>query len=172
MLRIKRERGDGSPRTFLPFRSRAIHAAFSASRRRLGGQNLAALGTAAGENLAAVGSSHSLTETVDLGTMTAAGLIGTLHEYTSCFSHLCSTDLSLQQHIITDYTVMLGYYSRKRQEGQQLFLTFSVFLQAGVNRLLAAVFLPCPRFCGKQAKFMKNSEKTGRNISKRGCNPK
>ena len=32
-----------------------------------------------GQNLAAVGSSHSLTETVDLGTMTAAGLIGTLH---------------------------------------------------------------------------------------------
>ena len=54
------------------------------SRRRLGGQNLAALSTAAGENLAAVGSSHSLTETVNLGTMTTAGLIGTLHEYTSC----------------------------------------------------------------------------------------
>ncbi len=45
----------------------------------LGGQNLAALGTTAGQNLAAVGSSHSLTETVDLGTMTAAGLVGTLH---------------------------------------------------------------------------------------------
>ena len=51
----------------------------------LGGQNLAALCTAAGQNLAAVGSSHSLTETVDLGTMTAAGLVGTLHlHYTSC----------------------------------------------------------------------------------------
>ena len=79
---IKRERGDASPRTFLPFRSRASHAAVL--RRRLGGQNLAALSTAAGENLAAVGSSHSLTETVNLGTMTAAGLIGTLHDYTSC----------------------------------------------------------------------------------------
>ena len=55
-----------------------------ASRRRSGGQNLAALSTAAGENLAAVGSSHSLAETVNLGTMTTAGLIGTLHEYTSC----------------------------------------------------------------------------------------
>ena len=44
-----------------------------------GGQNLAALCTAAGQNLTAVGSSHSLTETVDLGTMTAAGLVGTLH---------------------------------------------------------------------------------------------
>ena len=63
-----------------------------ASRRRSGGQNLAALGTAAGENLAAVGSSHSLAETVDLGTVTAAGLIGTLHlGYTSCQNHICST---------------------------------------------------------------------------------
>ena len=48
-----------------------------------GRQNLAALGTAAGKHLAAVGSSHSLTETVDLGSVTAAGLVGTLHEYTS-----------------------------------------------------------------------------------------
>jgi hypothetical protein len=50
-----------------------------------GRQNLAALGTAAGKHLAAVGSSHSLPETVNLGTMPAAGLIGTLHlQYTSC----------------------------------------------------------------------------------------
>ena len=83
MPNIKRERGDASPRTFLPFRSQASHATVF-SRRRLGGQNLAALSTAAGENLAAVGSSHSLTETVNLGTMTTAGLIGTLHKYTSC----------------------------------------------------------------------------------------
>jgi hypothetical protein len=46
---------------------------------RLGGQNLAALCAAASQNLAAVGGSHSLTETVDLGTMTIAGLVGTLH---------------------------------------------------------------------------------------------
>ena len=46
---------------------------------RSGGQNLAALCTAAGQNLAAVSGSHSLTETVDLGTMTIAGLVGTLH---------------------------------------------------------------------------------------------
>ena len=52
--------------------------------KRLRRQNLAALGTAAGENLAAVGSSHSLTETVDLGSVATAGLIGTLHVYTSC----------------------------------------------------------------------------------------
>ena len=44
-----------------------------------GRQNLAALGTTTGQNLAAVGSSHSLTETVDLGTVAAAGLVGTLH---------------------------------------------------------------------------------------------
>ena len=50
-----------------------------------GGQNLAALRTTAGQNLAAVGSSHSLTETVNLGTVTVAGLVGTLHlGYTSC----------------------------------------------------------------------------------------
>ena len=75
---IKRERGDASPRTFLPFRSQASHATVF-SRRRLGGQNLAALSTAAGENLAAVGSSHSLAETVNLGSVATAGLIGTLH---------------------------------------------------------------------------------------------
>ena len=59
---------------------------FTHASLRSGRQNLAALGTAAGKNLAAVGSSHSLAETVDLGTVTAAGLIGTLHfGYTSCF---------------------------------------------------------------------------------------
>ena len=49
-----------------------------------GGQNLAASCTAAGQNLAAIGGSHSLTETVNLGTVTIAGLVGTLHYgYTS-----------------------------------------------------------------------------------------
>ena len=48
-------------------------------------QNLAALCTAAGKNLTAIGSSHSLAETVDLGSVATAGLIGTLHIlYTSC----------------------------------------------------------------------------------------
>ena len=42
-------------------------------------QNLAAACATAGQNLTAVGSSHSLAETVDLGTLTIAGLIGTLH---------------------------------------------------------------------------------------------
>ena len=57
-----------------------------------GGQNLAALGTTTSQNLAAVGSSHSLTETVDLGTMTTAGLVGTLHVvYNSFQITICST---------------------------------------------------------------------------------
>jgi hypothetical protein len=51
---------------------------------RSGRQDLTALGTAAGKHLAAVGSSHSLPETVNLGSVATAGLIGTLHEYTSC----------------------------------------------------------------------------------------
>ena len=49
----------------------------------LGRQNLAALGTATGKNLAAVGSSHSLPETVNLGSVATARLVGTLHGYTS-----------------------------------------------------------------------------------------
>ena len=73
----------------------------------LGGQNLAALCTAAGQNLAAVGSSHSLTETVNLGTMTAAGLVGTLHyTFTSCIVgyYMLDSRIRPQQHIIKDHT--------------------------------------------------------------------
>ena len=66
-----------------PFRYENRTLAVTHASPGLGRQNLAALCTAAGENLAAVGSSHSLTETVNLGSMTAAGLIGTLHVYTS-----------------------------------------------------------------------------------------
>ena len=44
-----------------------------------GRQNLTALCATAGKYLAAVGSCHSLAETVDLGSVTLAGLIGTLH---------------------------------------------------------------------------------------------
>ena len=77
----------------------------SPMRYPLGGQNLAALGTAAGENLTAVGSSHSLPETVDLGTVTAAGLIGTLHLVTPpVMFFICSTANKWpQQHIVTDH---------------------------------------------------------------------
>ena len=64
-----------------------------------GGQNLAALRTTAGQNLAAVGSSHSLAETVNHGTVTLAGLVGTLHlRYTSCQNTICSTAFRPQQH--------------------------------------------------------------------------
>ena len=81
------------------FRCGCYHASL-----QLGGQNLAATCTTTGQNLTAVCSCHSLTETVDLGTMTAAGLIGTLHvEYTSCFNYLCSTVRRPQQHIVVDY---------------------------------------------------------------------
>jgi len=45
----------------------------------LGRQDGTTLCTTAGQNLTAVCSSHSLTETVDLGSVTAAGLVGTLH---------------------------------------------------------------------------------------------
>ena len=95
-LHLKRERGEcfihpavapvSLSRAIIPF-------VFSPTDLHLGGQNLAALCTAAGQNLTAVGSSHSLTETVDLGTMTLGGLIGTLHlHYTSYyFFFICST---------------------------------------------------------------------------------
>ena len=48
-------------------------------RSDLSRQDCTTLCTTAGQNLTAVSSSHSLTETVDLGSVTAAGLIGTLH---------------------------------------------------------------------------------------------
>jgi hypothetical protein len=72
--KIKRERGDTSPRTFSRFTCLLPDAALSS-----GGQNLAALSAATGQNLTAVGSSHSLAETMHLGTMALGGLIGTLH---------------------------------------------------------------------------------------------
>ena len=70
-----------------------------------GGQNLAALCTTAGQNLAAVGSSHSLTETVNLGTMTTAGLVGTLHGFSppADSNFICSTAIRPQQHIVVDF---------------------------------------------------------------------
>ena len=44
---------------------------------RLGGELCSALSTAAGKNLAAVGGSHSLSETVNFGSVALLGLIGT-----------------------------------------------------------------------------------------------
>ena len=93
-----------------------------------GRQNLAALGTTAGQNLAAVGSSHSLTETVDLGTMTAAGLVGTLHYgYTSYDEILCSIPEPYRHSnpCLGTNTVVPMYYNRKGPFGQPLFSRFS-----------------------------------------------
>ena len=81
------------------------NAVISPSVVRSGRQDLAALGTAAGKNLAAVGSSHSLPETVNLGTMTTAGLIGTLHlVYTSSKSHMLDSHKWPQRYILIDHT--------------------------------------------------------------------
>ena len=72
---------------------------------KLSRQNLAALCTTASQNLAAVSGSHSLTETVDLGTMTLGGLVGTLHVVTppNKISYARQT-YGLQQHILIDHT--------------------------------------------------------------------
>ena len=82
------KKGGGANQAFaphgLPFRYERRFTVVAHYNNCLRRQNLAALCTAAGKNLAAVGSSHSLTETVDLGSVATAGLIGTLHEYTSC----------------------------------------------------------------------------------------
>jgi len=95
MPKLKRERGECFIHPALApvsLYSATIPFVFSPTDLHLGGQNLAALCTAAGQNLTAVGSSHSLTETVDLGTMTTAGLVGTLHLLTPPVSFfLCST---------------------------------------------------------------------------------
>ena len=67
-------------------------------------QGFAALGTAAGKNLAAVGSSHSLAETVNLCSMATAGLIGTLHVYTSCQNQYArQLNFQLQRHLLKDH---------------------------------------------------------------------
>ena len=93
---IKRERGEKE--LFAPLYTRfaferwiaviQLKRWFLSSR-----QNLAALCTTASQNLAAVSGSHSLTETVDLGTMTTAGLVGTLHVVNNSFqNHICSAN--------------------------------------------------------------------------------
>ena len=69
-----------------------------------GRQNLAALGTAACKYLAAVGSRHSLTETVDLGSVTVAGLIGTLHGCTPPVkSHMLGSQKAAAKHNYRPY---------------------------------------------------------------------
>ena len=76
MPQIKRERGDSFAPHSLPFGPRL---GFLSRSDGSGGQNLAALSATAGENLAAVGGSHSLAEAMNLGAVTTAGLVGTLH---------------------------------------------------------------------------------------------
>ncbi len=101
----------------LPFRACAI----SDSSGRLGGQNLAALGAAAGQHLAPVGSGHSLPEAVDLGTMTLAGLIGTLHVYTSLnikYNMLNSQKAAAISQKGPEERAILNYYNRKNPTGQ------------------------------------------------------
>ena len=67
-------------------------------------QNLAALCTAAGKNLTAIGSSHSLAETVDLGSVATAGLIGTLHSGTPPVnSHMLDSLSAAAKHNYRDY---------------------------------------------------------------------
>ena len=130
---LKRERGEltihpaVAPVSLVSACSACGHPQFCA----LGGQNLAALCTTAGQNLTAVGSSHSLTETVNLGTMTAAGLVGTLHNtYTSYLFlfHMLDSLMTAATHSIQTITVMPDHYNRKIRFGQQLFHFFLIIV--------------------------------------------
>ena len=100
MSHKKTERGDHSPRVDSRFAMSDRIAVIQLPMLRSGRQDLAALGTAAGKHLAAVGSSHSLPETVNLGAVTAAGLIGTLHT----FVHLLSKSHMLDSQILAAAT--------------------------------------------------------------------
>ena len=74
---------------------------FTRNKLCSGGQNLAALGTATGKNLTAVCGSHSLTETVNLAAVTAAGLIGTLHSvHLLSKSHMLNSQKAVATHNI------------------------------------------------------------------------
>ena len=102
--KVKRERGESCfaphrlPFGYEPLLAVANHALCSSR------QDLAALGTTTGQNLAAVGSSHSLPETVNLGSLATAGLVGTLHSVHLLSVSLCSTaEKRPQQHIVRDY---------------------------------------------------------------------
>ena len=82
---IKRGRGEKrfAPHE-LPFRCERLPIVVT-HEHALRRQNLTTLCATAGKNLTAIGSSHSLAETVNLGSVATAGLIGTLHIwYTSC----------------------------------------------------------------------------------------
>ena len=98
LAQIKRERGESksSPRWTPVSRLSDGFAVIQLKlvvTVRLSRQNLAASCTTASQDLTAVSGSHSLTETVDLGTMTLGGLVGTLHVvYNSFQNHICSAN--------------------------------------------------------------------------------
>jgi len=87
-------------------------------------QDLAALGTAAGKHLATVGSSHSLPETVNLGSVTPTGLIGTLQCNTPPVFHMLDSRMAAATHsariyirygIITEITGQVNHFFLIRQ---------------------------------------------------------
>ena len=107
---------------------------------RSGRKNLAALGTTTGQNLAAVGSSHSLTETVNLGTVTAAGLVGTLHSDTPPMMKFYAQYRQRRHSNPCFYgtnIIVPMYYNRKPSAGQPLFSQFSrgIFCPQGSRNL-------------------------------------
>lgn len=77
-----------------------------------GGQRGSALCTAAGEDFAAVCSSHSLPETMDLGSVTLLGLIGTQH-CVHLLKIICSTAKMLQQSGLWLREPCIDYYILK-----------------------------------------------------------
>jgi hypothetical protein len=89
-------------------------------------QASAALGTTTGQNLAAVGSSHSLTETVNLGTVAAAGLVGTLHSDTPPMMKFYAQYRTYRHSnpFLGTNTVVPMYYNRKATVGQPSFFLF------------------------------------------------
>ena len=130
-VQLKRERGESLIHPAVAPVSlceRFVHCGqIPTGNLRLGGQNLAALGTAASQNLTTIGSSHSLTETVNLGTMTTAGLIGTLHEVTPpVISRLCSTVFRPQQHILKDHN--WSCYGIIAEKCKKVNLFFGIYL--------------------------------------------
>ena len=90
---IKRERGECSIHPAVaPVSLCERVSVFITHGGSSGGQNLAALRAAAGQDLTAVGSRHSLTEPMNLGTMTTAGLVGTLHTWIHLLSKINMLD--------------------------------------------------------------------------------
>ena len=117
---IKRERGE---LPFAPLDSRyAMSESDCGSSPHLlhsSRQDLAALGTAAGKYLATVGSSHSLPETVNLGSVTPTGLIGTLQCNTPPVFHMLDSLMAAATHsariyirygIITEITGQVNHF--------------------------------------------------------------